>query len=281
MNCNQAREQIGIYLDGELPAPQSHDLEQHIQQCDACRSELEQSRGLVTLLQQASEGHIAAPPELWDSISSRLIADRRPVYRIIRLFRRPIAAAASVAVLLGAATFVAFWLSPGVRVAQATVVDYRVLLDGLAADVDESVARFLKHYGGQPMTVAAIRELAAPMHFNIPQELPGGFKLEQAYRLQFGGSPGFAARYRRDSEPLFVFFHPPVDQTLLGVHQQSHCDVAGRGGQRVEVGPWQLIHYTDPTTCHCLLSRLEREQDLHAVLAAISPAGLSASQPAH
>ena len=35
MNCQQAHEQIGIYLDGEL-LTQSHDLEQHIEQCDAC-----------------------------------------------------------------------------------------------------------------------------------------------------------------------------------------------------------------------------------------------------
>lgn len=271
MKC-QHSEQIGIYLDGELPAPESQDLERHIQECATCQLEMEQARALIATFAVASAAQIKAPAHLWNRIETQLRApQRKPVHRLIRIFKKPIAAAASLAVLLSGAAFVGFWLNSSARVAQATAIDYSVLLDGLPTDVDASVARFLKHYRAETMDVTAIREMAAPMRFNLPMELPGGFKLQQAYRLQFSGSPGFAARYQRDSEPLFVFFHPPVNKTLLGVHRQSHCDVAGRGGQCVAIGPWQLIHFTDPTTCHCLLSRLDREEDLHAVLAAVSP----------
>jgi hypothetical protein len=56
----------------------------------------------------------------------------------------------------------------------------------------------------------------------------------------------------------------------MGVHRQSCCHVAGREGQRVEVGPWQLIHFTDPSTCHCLLSLLD-EASQAAVFAAVAP----------
>jgi hypothetical protein len=64
------------------------------------------------------------------------------------------------------------------------------------------------------------------------------------------------------------------------VHRESQCHVAGRGGQCVEIGPWQLIHFTDATTCHCLLSRLTNPDELHAVLAAVSP-DFTTTQPAH
>jgi len=80
-----------------------------------------------------------------------------------------------------------------------------------------------------------------------------------------------AAIYRRGNEPLVVLFHPPVDLTNLGVHRQSHCVVGGRFGHKVEVGPWRLIHFTDPTTCHCLLSRLDAGPELLEVMAAIAP----------
>jgi hypothetical protein len=47
--------------------------------------------------------------------------------------------------------------------------------------------------------------------------------------------------------------------------------VAGRPGYCVETGPWRLIHFTDPTTCHCILSKLTSDSDLKAVMAAVSP----------
>ena len=58
----------------------------------------------------------------------------------------------------------------------------------------------------------------------------------------------------------------------MGIHQQSPCHVAGHGGYQVEVGPWRLIHFTDPTTCHCLISNIRNETDLHNILAIIAPA---------
>jgi hypothetical protein len=295
MKCEHS-EQIGIYLDGELPASESQDLERHFHECSACRQKLDLTRALIASFAVASANPIQAPAHLWNRIETQLRGPQhKPVPRLLRIFKRPVAAAgslaillrgannsiavrarvvsaaASLAILLGGAAFIGIWVNSSAQVAQATSIDYRVLLDGLPDNVDASVARFLQHYRAEPMDVSAIQQAAAPMRFNLPNELPGGFKLKQAYRLQFSHSPGFAATYRRDSEPLFVFFHTPVNKTVVGVHRQSHCDVAGRGGQCVAVGPWQLIHFTDPTTCHCLLSRIEREEDLHAVLKAVSP----------
>ncbi len=295
MNCQIACENMGAYLDGELAAPAREQLEVHLSACASCAAEADRLRAVLAGLDRERvrmEAH--APPQLWAAIERRMSDSiaLRPIPLWLRVFRRPLAAAASVAVLIGAGVLFSVWVDRSVQTAQATVVDYGVLLDALPGNVDGAVERFLRHYQAEPMDADTVRKIAAPLRFNIPAELPGGFRLEQPYRLQFGHAPGFAARYRRDappspatpggstaasgsrlndSEPLFVFFHPPVDKTMLGVHRESHCDLAGRGGHRVEVGPWQLIHFTDLTTCHCLLSKLDRDEDLHAVLAAIAP----------
>jgi hypothetical protein len=47
--------------------------------------------------------------------------------------------------------------------------------------------------------------------------------------------------------------------------------VEGREVRSVEVKPWRLVHFTDPTTCHCVLSTLDVEKELPAVFAAIAP----------
>ncbi|MHC4795186.1 MAG: hypothetical protein ACYTF1_00960, partial [Planctomycetota bacterium] len=190
--------------------------------------------------------------------------------RIFHFFRRPLALAASLVFFIGAATFIGFWLNPGTT-AEASVINYAVLLDDLAVDVNTAIQKFFDHYQAEPIEANAANSVAPDLSFAIPPELPGGYRMVQAYRLQFGPFTGIAARYLRNQEPLIVFFHPPMERTELGVHHESHCHVAGRDGHRVEAGPWRLIHFTDPTTCHCLLSKLDTESELLAVLSAVSP----------
>lgn len=50
MNCRQARELLSPYIDGELPAAERAQLEDHLEQCEDCRSELGELRALVDVL---------------------------------------------------------------------------------------------------------------------------------------------------------------------------------------------------------------------------------------
>lgn len=274
MDCRLTCEQIGAYVDGELSSEQAAELEGHTQRCPQCHAEVERVRALVAGLEGAARDDqgVEAPPELWSAIENRLVAgeERSVPARILHFPRRLVAIAASLAFIAGATAFVGFWMGPGIATAHATVIDYSVLLDGLADDVDGAVERFLKHYKAKPIPVDKASSAAPDLSFDLPSELPGGYRLEQAYSMMFGDSPGVAARYRRGDEPLMVFFHPPVSQRM-GVHRQSHCIVGGHEGHRVEVGAWQLLHFTDPSTCHCLLSNLQDESDLAAVMGRIAP----------
>lgn len=284
MNCESIRELLGPYLDGELPDEQRSQLEQHIQNCPGCTAEMEEQRILHGQLDQLGDRPaVKAPPDLWAAIEQHLDAAPNTGLKrsIFSLFRKPIAAAASIAILIGVGLFVGLWLGTGTQVVQASDIDYSILLDGIAEDVDAAVQRFLNHYKAQPIARDTVEKAAPALSYAVPPQLPGGFQLEQAYSMRFGKDPGVAATYRRGDEPLVVFFHPPVDKELMGIHRHSSCIVAKPHGQKVEVGPWHLIHFTDPTTCHCLLSKLEEGPELYEVIACIAPRFTQTSGQTH
>jgi hypothetical protein len=271
MNCQTAREHFGPHIDGELPTEIAADLEQHLRTCPACAAEFDELRTLAAGLARTAD--IKAPASIWLRIEQRLDepAAGRRMRALSAWLRRPIAAAASVAILIGLGVFVGAWLSSGAETAEASNIDFSLLLDGLAADVDTAVSKFLLHYNAEPIAAETAKAAAPRLRFAIPPELPGGFTLQQVYRMRFGSETGIAARYRRGNEPLVVFFHPPVDKEHVGVHREMPCIVGGRHGHSVEVGPWRLVHFTDPTTCHCILSTLDMDTELPKVMRAVAP----------
>jgi anti-sigma factor RsiW len=276
MHCDWM-EQLGAYQDGQLSAAERHALEAHLGKCRVCAEESGRLRALARAF--AGVAPVQAPPGLWSAIEARLdcaSAEQLPA-PVYRLYRRPLVAAAGLALLIGTGALLTTLINESANVARAGMVDYSILLDGVAADVDAAVERFFARYGAVPLAQNEVAAAVPALRFTLPLRLPGGFELEQSYRLQFGAHAGAAARYRRGDEPLVLFFHPPMEGTRFGVHRESSCHVAGREGSRVEAGPWRLLHFTDPQTCHCLLSRLSEQEQLE-VMKAVAIA-LSRSPP--
>lgn len=60
MNCHQARDLLSPYIDGELPAAERAHLEQHLEQCEDCRSELAELQALVDALGSLPEEPLPA-----------------------------------------------------------------------------------------------------------------------------------------------------------------------------------------------------------------------------
>ncbi len=59
MNCQQALAQIDAYLDSELDAAHSHQVEQHIRDCPTCRDQWQQLSALRTAVREKAPYHLA------------------------------------------------------------------------------------------------------------------------------------------------------------------------------------------------------------------------------
>jgi len=71
MKCEELRQQLDDYVDGALSEPLQREAEEHLEQCAACRTELE---GLQALVSEAAGVRADRAPErdLWPEIAARL-----------------------------------------------------------------------------------------------------------------------------------------------------------------------------------------------------------------
>jgi hypothetical protein len=179
-----------------------------------------------------------------------------------------LALAAAVVLAVGLGVFGPVWTGSS---AQASTVDFSVLLNALPLDAQKAFRKFLVLYDAKEGSPVEARRYAPDLNFDLPAVLPGGFRLEGVYLLRFGELAGVAATYDRDGEFLGAVFHPPVDKENFGPHRDYPCVVGRHEGHKVSVGEWKLVHLMDPTTCHCVLSRLDERTELPAVMAAVAP----------
>lgn len=64
MSCKKHREQIILYLYGELAGPEQRELEQHLQECSSCARDLDYTREVFSLIDHAESADI--PEAGWD-----------------------------------------------------------------------------------------------------------------------------------------------------------------------------------------------------------------------
>ena len=270
MECCEVKCKLGTFVDGELSPSERVVLEQHCACCYDCQAELAQLKELADGI--ACFPTPPAPPLIWSTIAQRLdehlVNPSRLAVRPTTWWRWPLSLAAMIgfAVSLG-------WLglSQWETKATASTVNFAVLLDGLSFDPLAAFDKFVRHHGGRMATVEAARRHASKLDFEIPEELPGGFVLSSLYVLEFGNDPGVAAAYTRNGEFLAAIFHAAVKQEHFGTHKDLPCVVGEHHGHKVEVGEWRLVHVTDTTTCHCVLSQLDESSGLSPILKAVAP----------
>lgn len=272
--CHTIQDLLGPYLDNEATPTQRAQVESHLLGCDECAGELDEMRSLADALRDSAP--VSVPRSLWIAIERRL--DGQPAGRL-RIFdfmrsRSFLAVAASIAVFVGLGLFTLPWSGTPSAV-EASTVDFAVLLDSLQHDAVGAFEKFLSKYQAVATTPVQAKHYATELNFDLPLTLPGGFNLQKTYQLRFGDKPGVAARYSRNGEFLGVIFHAPVLLEHFGTHKDRDCVVGKHRGHRVPVGEWSLVHLTDPSTCHCVLSRLDEAAELPAVMAAVAPGSAS------
>lgn len=279
-SCEANRDRLGLLLDGELPPMACAEVAEHLASCPDCARELCELQALAArLADEALPATAGSTDQIWTAIARRLDNDAhgggaaRGVLHhgsVVRRWRAALGLAAAFVLALSA-----LWLANRAALDGAAdalaAVDYGVLLNGVARDPSAAFGRFVRQYHGRATTPAALVKHAPRLRFALPAELPGGFRLEAAYALRIGEEPAAAASYRRGGELLAAVFHRPVLPEDYGTHKDHPCVVGAHRGHRVQVGDWRLVHLTDATTCHCVLSRLDEEHELPAVLATLAP----------
>ena len=270
MNCPEVLDQLGLYLDQELPADLRAAFQEHLDRCSACRANLQAMKATAGAVASLPEPRL--PGELWNRIEQQLDTNRiAGSIRSWGWFRIPPRVAASVILFIGLGLIGYTLSNGGASSASAATVDFSVLLDALPLDAEKAFRKFLVLYDAKASSPFEAHRYAPGLTFELPEELPGGFRLRSVYLLRFGDGRGVAAAYVRDGDFLAAIFHPPVEQESFGTHQDYPCVVGRHHGHKVQVSDWSLVHLTDPTTCHCILSRLDQEKELPAVLAAMVP----------
>lgn len=71
MNCEEALETLWQYLDKELDAESTSELQQHLEECRHCFSKVEFEQRLRVMLRRSCSGE-QAPPELRARLSKLL-----------------------------------------------------------------------------------------------------------------------------------------------------------------------------------------------------------------
>lgn len=268
---------LGPYVDGEGSSDTRAAIEAHVCMCTECRFQVEDLRALASRI--AAGSPTCVPPALWSRIESQLGAEppRRRVARFLQL-RSILAAAACLALAVGGYLAILQGLSAR---AEAAPVNFSMLLDGLSVDAEKAFRQFVELYRARRVSSASARQHASQLNFAVPEQLPGGFALHEAYALMIGDSPAAAAIYRRNGEFVGTIFHRAIHPEDYGTYRDHPCVVGEHRGHRVQVGEWRLVHVTDATTCHCVLSRLDETNDLPAILQAVAPDFKPATDHAH
>lgn len=88
---------IQAYLDGELAPADRERVLAHLEDCAACRREVDDLNRLFTTVEQAQQAPTLAP--IWPALAERLLERRRPVWSWS--YRGLAAAAALTGVLVG------------------------------------------------------------------------------------------------------------------------------------------------------------------------------------
>lgn len=275
MCCEKYKQDIGRFLDDELTPDARSEVSEHLQTCSPCSLELASLRELAAEISDA--GEVRVPSGLWETIERRLstgaerhtdrAAPRFGVPRSSRWANRWTVAAS----LVFAAGLGVFGLSRMDSAARASTINFGVLLDALPLDAPNAFRKFLVLYDARPGSSLDARQFAPSLDFDTPPTLPGGFRLDGVHLLRFGDRPGVAASYRRGGDFLAIIFHAPVENENFGTHKDYPCVVGKHHGHKVEVGSWRMVHFTDSTTCHCVLSQLDEASELPAVMLAIAP----------
>jgi outer membrane lipoprotein-sorting protein len=133
MNCSQCQEELVAYVEGLLDPAQAQRLEVHLADCPGCRSELEELRRLVDLLDH--DGSVARQAALATGVMDRIVCEQAIELRRLQMRRRfrwiGLSGAAAAAILLAGISV--FWSARMENATAAEATAAKTLAQGAEA----------------------------------------------------------------------------------------------------------------------------------------------------
>ena len=201
--CSEVARRFSALIDNELPESERLGTRRHLESCSACRTEL-------GLLSEASsflraEGRSTPEPPAWDSVrrSVEPVRVSGSTWRTWLRFDRALAATLGLLVV-GGLVFALVRGEVAVDTQKAGLVEEPYLnLAGLPG-----LESFLADHQAEEVDTAVLSQRLdfAPQ---VPEELPGGFRLQAAFVVSDFCCAGSCLIYRRGDELVMLVQHPP------------------------------------------------------------------------
>jgi hypothetical protein len=222
--CLEVERRLSAFVDGELTVLERLGAERHLETCAACRRELELLTAVSSLLR--GEGRSVPEPPAWESVRETL-ATSRPPRSIWRGFIRAMAASIALVALAGLSFAIARLAWPSRT--EPTIEGFQALPVQLAGL--PGLERFLADHRAEEVKTTDLggRVSFAPQ---MPEELPGGFRLQTAYVVRDRCCTGSCLIYRRGDELVTLVQHPPSHPVSWRSGALENCTVAGLACRR-------------------------------------------------
>ncbi|MFQ5422572.1 MAG: anti-sigma factor family protein [Phycisphaerae bacterium] len=223
MTCPEVREYLFAFLDSELDAALSIELQRHLERCAACAREVEIERAIRRRLAKRIEAAFPARPFDDAALCRTLVAGvSRRRWRLAPALRRRAAALTSVAALV--VISLAAWLPS--RMAE-TRPGAGQFTDWVIADFEHFVRE------GQPLQLASSDPKAVSgwllentgIHMDMPPADSPGHRLIGARQCSIGGKPAAFAMFRLGGVPASVV---ATAASGIDVSRMTRVEHAGR-----------------------------------------------------
>ena len=230
--CVEIERKLSAFVDGELPELERLGAERHLESCAACRRELELLTAASGFLRE--EGRSVPEPPAWQSVRGALAA--RPPKSVWSGFNRALAASIALVALAGLLFAVARLAGPSrTEPTTAGFQELPVLLAGLPG-----LERFLADHRAEEVKTT---ELGGRLGFapQMPEKLPGGFRLQTAYVVRDRCFAGSCLIYKRGDELVSLIQHPPLHPVSWKSGDLENCTVAGLACRRARGREVELL----------------------------------------
>ncbi|MFQ5719784.1 MAG: anti-sigma factor family protein [Acidobacteriota bacterium] len=275
INCRKVQARFSEMLDGELVTQERRDIQAHIASCQACADVWETHVTIRDQLRQ--QGRVVPPAPAWATVQQRLPQPRRVATGQGKQWvSRPLWPVAAVVVLVLFAG--SFYVTRGLLVARAPSLTARsdivaspfgqVLGLYLRQDDVSNSAMYERLLTAYDAHAVSGEEMAGKVAFTpvVPEELPGGFHLENSYVLATRCCSGVHLRYMKGEQVIALFQQPPGHPVEYRGQGLQNVTIEGVACRQARVGGVELVQ-VDPDGRNFTLIARNNDQQLRDLVA--------------